>query len=200
VGQVNQNNLVLNQEKGNIKMAMKESHKLAIRRLKASFPSLSEGIVGTALEQGMTEGQIRKMLKAAGPDKKVSAALSRVKGALDKPTSGTTATTTKKPSGGQRAADALARIRSSLAKPTDRKKSTPVSKEGAAAKRMPTPKKKAAPSATNKGADPAKKFNVGVSSGGVPFKEAFAHFRKKGAKTFTWNGKKYTTKLKSEKK
>ena len=40
-----------------------------------------------------------------------------------------------------------------------------------------------------------KKFNVGVSKGGVPFKEAFAHFRKKGAKTFMWNGKKYTTEL-----
>ena len=166
-------------------MAMKESHKLAIRRLKASFPSLSEGIVASALKQGMTEGQIRKLLKAAGPDKKVSAAISRVKGALEKPVSDTT----KKPSGGQRAADALARIRSSLAKPTDRKKSPPVSKEGAAAKRMPTPKK----------SPKAKNFNVGVSKGGVPFKEAFAHFRKKGAKTFTWNGKKYTTKLKSEK-
>jgi hypothetical protein len=45
----------------------------------------------------------------------------------------------------------------------------------------------------------AKNFNVGVSKGGVSFKEAFAHFRKKGSKTFTWNGKKYTTKLKSEK-
>ena len=44
-----------------------------------------------------------------------------------------------------------------------------------------------------------KKYNVGVSKGGVPFREAFAYFRKKGAKTFTWNGKKYTTKLKSEK-
>ena len=40
-----------------------------------------------------------------------------------------------------------------------------------------------------------KNYNVGVSKGGVPFKEAFAHFRKKGAKTFTWNGKKYTTEL-----
>lgn len=169
-------------------MAMKESHKLAIRRLKASFPSLSEGIVASALKQGMTERQIRNLLKAAGPDKKVSAALANVKGALAKPTSGTTATTTKKPSGGQRAADALARIRSSLAKPTDRNKSTNSNKST-----------RAAPSGTNKGADPAKKYNVGVSKGGVPFKEAFAHFRKKGAKTFTWNGKKYTTKLKSEK-
>ena len=59
--------------------------------------------------------------------------------------------------------------------------------------------RKASPSGSNKGADPAKKYNVGVSKGGVPFREAFAHFRKKGAKTFTWNGKKYTTKLKSEK-
>jgi len=44
----------------------------------------------------------------------------------------------------------------------------------------------------------AKNYNVGVSQGGVPFKEAFAHFRKKGAKTFTWNGKKYHTKTKEE--
>lgn len=38
-----------------------------------------------------------------------------------------------------------------------------------------------------------KNYNVGKSKGGVSFAEAFAHFRKKGAKTFTWNGKKYTT-------
>jgi hypothetical protein len=44
-----------------------------------------------------------------------------------------------------------------------------------------------------------KNYNVGVSKGGVPFKEAFAHFRKKGAKTFTWNGEKYTTELKKPK-
>ena len=50
-----------------------------------------------------------------------------------------------------------------------------------------TPPKKDAPKGKN--------FNVGVSKGGVPFKEAFAHFRKKGNKTFTWNGKKYTTEL-----
>ncbi len=45
----------------------------------------------------------------------------------------------------------------------------------------------------------AKKFNVGVSKGGVPFKEAFRHFRDKGQKQFTWNGKKYTTELDTEK-
>jgi len=36
-------------------------------------------------------------------------------------------------------------------------------------------------------------FNVGVSKGGVPFKEAFKHFKNKGQKEFTWNGKKYST-------
>ena len=41
-----------------------------------------------------------------------------------------------------------------------------------------------------------KNFNVGVSKGGVSFNEAFRHFRKKGAKEFTWNGKRYTTEVK----
>ena len=44
-----------------------------------------------------------------------------------------------------------------------------------------------------------KKYNVGVSKGGVPFKEAFKYNRGEGKKTFTWNGKKYTTELASEK-
>ena len=55
---------------------------------------------------------------------------------------------------------------------------------------------KALAKAKNASAPKAKNYNVGVSKGGVSFKEAFAHFRKKGAKTFTWNGKKYTTELK----
>ena len=38
-------------------------------------------------------------------------------------------------------------------------------------------------------------YNVGESKGGVSFNKAFAYFRKKGAKTFTWNGKKYTTEM-----
>jgi len=45
----------------------------------------------------------------------------------------------------------------------------------------------------------AKNYNVGKSKGGVSFDEAFAHFRKKGNKTFTWNGKKYTTEMKKGK-
>ena len=45
-----------------------------------------------------------------------------------------------------------------------------------------------------------KDYTKGVSRGGVPFKEAFAKARKDGKKTFTWNDKKYTTELASEKK
>ena len=45
-----------------------------------------------------------------------------------------------------------------------------------------------------------KDYTKGVSQGGVPFKEAFAKARKDGKKTFTWNDKKYTTELASEKK
>lgn len=71
-------------------------------------------------------------------------------------------------------------------------KATPTS--GAAKKKTKAPAKKTTT------APKAKNYNVGVSKGGVSFNEAFAHFRKKGAKTFTWNGKKYHTKLKSEMK
>lgn len=45
-----------------------------------------------------------------------------------------------------------------------------------------------------------KDYTKGVSRGGVPFDEAFAKARKDGKKTFTWNDKKYTTELASEKK
>lgn len=58
--------------------------------------------------------------------------------------------------------------------------------------------KKESPNKAEKKESP-KKYNVGVSKGGVPFKEAFKHHRGKGAKTFTWNGKKYTTELDTEK-
>lgn len=45
---------------------------------------------------------------------------------------------------------------------------------------------------------PKVNYNVGVSRGGVPFAEAFKHFRGQGQKTFSWNGKKYTTELKKK--
>jgi len=53
----------------------------------------------------------------------------------------------------------------------------------------------AADVAASKKAAPAKSYNLGVSKGGVSFKEAFKHFRSKGQSTFTWNGKKYTTEV-----
>ena len=59
-------------------------------------------------------------------------------------------------------------------------------------------KAKAKPKPNTPAKKEAKNFNVGVSKGGVSFNTAFAHFRKKGAKTFTWNGKKYTTELKKK--
>lgn len=66
-------------------------------------------------------------------------------------------------------------------------KGTPIQEDLGSGRRNAKPKKE-----TN--------FNVGVSRGGVSFNKAFAHFRKKGNKTFTWNDKKYTTELASEKK
>lgn len=42
--------------------------------------------------------------------------------------------------------------------------------------------------------------NVGASSGRQTFSQAFAAARKGGAKTFTWNGKSYTTEMRGERK
>ena len=63
-----------------------------------------------------------------------------------------------------------------------------------------TPAPKAKDTKTTPAPTGDKKYNVGVSKGGVPFKEAFKFHRGKalkgGPKTFTWNGKQYTTELK----
>lgn len=56
-----------------------------------------------------------------------------------------------------------------------------------------------APAAKTTPKSTEKNYNLGQSKGGVSFNEAFRHFRSKGAKEFTWNGKKYNTKLKDEK-
>ena len=72
------------------------------------------------------------------------------------------------------------------------------------APKAPAPKAKGAKLTSSK-TTPAptgdKKYNVGVSKGGVPFKEAFKFHRDKalkgGSKTFTWNDKKYSTELKT---
>ena len=50
--------------------------------------------------------------------------------------------------------------------------------------------------ATTTPATKAKNYNVGVSKGGVSFNESFKYHKDKGQKTFTWNGKKYTTEVK----
>jgi hypothetical protein len=39
------------------------------------------------------------------------------------------------------------------------------------------------------------KYKHGKSAGGVSFGEAFKYWKGKGSKTFTWNGKKYSTKV-----
>ena len=46
----------------------------------------------------------------------------------------------------------------------------------------------------------AKKEKLYYDDSGTSFKEAFASARSEGKKTFEWNGEKYTTALKSEKK
>tara|TARA_R100000278_G_scaffold112619_1_gene90459 strand:+ start:344 stop:739 length:396 start_codon:yes stop_codon:yes gene_type:complete len=54
----------------------------------------------------------------------------------------------------------------------------------------------ASPGSNIKKRSDTKNYNVGKSKGGVSFGEAFRHFKKKGAKAFTWNGKRYTTETK----
>ena len=172
-------------------MALTESQKLALKRITNMYPSANKSVIRDAMNQGMSVTKIKQMLGKPSDDAKVKAATQKVKGALAKPAA--KASTGGRNKGGQKAVDALASIRSTLAKPTDRNNKSNRStaaggrtaKEAASANMAPPVK------ATPK----AKKYNVGVSKGGVPFKEAFAHFRKKGNKTFTWNGTKYTTEL-----
>ena len=67
------------------------------------------------------------------------------------------------------------------------------SKAGMSGKKSTTSTAKAGSNIKKSG---GKNFNVGVSKGGVSFGEAFRHFKNKGVKEFTWNGKRYTTKTK----
>ena len=43
-----------------------------------------------------------------------------------------------------------------------------------------------------------KNYNVGVSKGGVPFRESFAYHKAKGDQVFTWNGELYATDVDDE--
>lgn len=84
--------------------------------------------------------------------------------------------------------------------PASRPSSSPKDRKGvgaakkaadkAADKKVPTPKPRP-------GSERAKENGVyvGESKGGVSFDKAFGDARKRGLKTFTWNGKKYNTKL-----
>jgi len=90
-------------------------------------------------------------------------------------------------------ADFKKRKEATMANQTSAKKSS--SKAGMSGKKATTKTAKAK-AGDNISKSGGKKFNVGVSKGGVSFGEAFKHFRKKGAKEFTWNGKRYTTEVK----
>lgn len=170
------------------------SQEVALRRIMTNAPGTpSRSMVRTALATGMSEREIMKTLRAGAPKKKSTGTTSVAKAT-------------------QPAIDALlAKAR----KKRDEAKNKPSRPRGADPLGLARPKPKAktkggaqstvvngrAQSTTAEKSTPkAKNFNVGVSKGGVPFKEAFAHFRKKGAKTFTWNGKKYTTELAKPKK
>lgn len=82
-----------------------------------------------------------------------------------------------------------------VAKPAAKK---PATTAKAPAPKAPVPKAKTTKTTPALTGD--KKYTVGVSKGGVPFREAFKYRRaealKGGPKTFTWNGKEYTTEVK----
>ena len=209
-------------------MALTESQKLALQRITKMYPSANKSVIKDAMNQGMSESAVKKMLGKPTDDAKVKAAMDRFRAAMAKPAA--KASTGDRNKGGERQADALARVKANLAKPAAKpaRKAKTTSANGmsmpsetATPKPAEKPKQKQRP----RGFDPlglaskrratgtydrsavdtgkpkpkpkaaAKNFNVGVSKGGVPFKEAFKHFRKMGRKTFTWNGKKYTTEL-----
>jgi hypothetical protein len=209
-------------------MALTESQKLAAQRITKMYPSANKNIIKDAMNQGMSEAQIKKMLGKPTDDAKVKAAMDRFNAAMAKPAA--KASTGDRNKGGQRQADALARVKANLAKPAAKpaRKSKTTSANGMSMPSettTPKPVVKPKPKPRRQGMDPlglaskrratgtydrsavdtgkpkpkpkaaARNFNVGVSKGGVPFKEAFRHFRKMGRKTFTWNGKKYTTEL-----
>lgn len=81
----------------------------------------------------------------------------------------------------------------------DTKVAPPAPKRKAKDKNDPRGNQIKATPGTAKKKETSKKFNVGVSKGGVSFKEAFKHYRSLGQASFTWNGKKYTTDVKKAK-
>ena len=184
---------------------------------------MSERAVMNLLKKGMPSKPSSSMLGASRQDKARAAAqkdamMAQAKplASKPKPKAKTTAATKDVPfSGNARVSEytkkqneallAKARAKRDAEKATAKKRSadplglaSPKTKTKAAPTSNAAKKKTKAPA--KKTETKTKNYNVGVSKGGVSFNEAFAHFRKKGAKTFTWNGKKYHTKTKSEMK
>lgn len=207
-------------------MALTESQKVAMRRIMTNAPGTPDrSAVSEALQQGMSERAIMNMLRGEYkiPKTKATKAISGT--TMDESYSPPARKATSKPTSGMMAdikrafsldndilqymkkntpGDALMQLAEKAKGPKlQRRPSAVVQAEravkekaaptsGAAKKKTKAPAKKPTP------APKEKNYNVGVSQGGVSFKDAFAHFRKKGAKTFTWNGKKYHTKTKEE--
>lgn len=145
----------------------------------------------TAVGTGLTAGAVGKAVKDSNkktPKASMSDAQRKAGGKLPKKASvGRNPFDTKKNKSNVTDAD-IARV----------KRKTAEAKLAREANNTPTPVEIARAKAKQTGG--AKNYNVGKSKGGVSFNEAFAHFRKKGNKTFTWNGKKYTTEIKKGKK
>ena len=183
-------------------MALTESQKLALQRITKMYPSANKTIIKDAMNQGMSVTKIKQMLGKPTDDPKVKAAMDRFKAAMAKP--GQADKPTRKIKTTSSAGMSMP-SETTTPKPTanQKQKQRPRGMDplGLTSKRPPTGTydRSAVDTGKPKAKLKAKNFNVGVSKGGVPFKEAFKHFRKMGRKTFTWNGKKYTTKLKSEK-
>lgn len=91
-------------------------------------------------------------------------------------------------------------------KTTTKRTTTPVpKKKPSQSRKTPTPKRKPSSSSSKSSEKPVKivktkggDYNVYKKSSkkAQSFRSAFANARKAGKKTFTWNGKKYTTKVK----
>ena len=157
-------------------------------RAKIGRPKIKDALKGSANQSkpSMMSGKMTvaemeaKLKKKAAENKELAATRARARKAAanKKPT------TQVKPS-------IMKEIESKTGKATGQRVSSSAAKKKEPAKKTTTANKAPAKKESSKKIN----YNLGESKGGVSFNKAFAHFRKKGAKTFTWNGKKYTTEL-----
>lgn len=110
---------------------------------------------------------------------------------------GSKATTTKKANGDQKKDQKKAQKRDPNTTRPSGRAATAASAASEIRSTKPAAEKRSTKPATAE-SKPKVKYNVGVSRGGVPFAKAFDYYRGQGQKTFSWNGKKYTTELKKE--